>query len=365
MSSCRRHYLNDPYLLSLALEKEGYPASLQPLVTDRLSELQRSMDQNYRPGSGFGGMSYNDISADASDEISKVLEGSLFDELEDSLLSGGKKDQPADHAESRLQPPVEETKAHKQMVFVAALASNWRCVLSELDTPGMYEALDKVIDGEDIKEVIAEARAKDSPLEPLLERLARVVDEDAIALAASLTDQIDEAGLDNVETTRTLKNQAYRRAFVHRTMEVFSFYYTLKDDPNNSGISFPLDMPFQELDYSHGLPLFHTEEEVIGNAPSVPVEIREKEFKKSLRQKLGSLLRPERNDSEAPVPTKDDMSPAEWEKIAKKYYTPPKSKLEHVREEWISNLSTKEGTTWERMQDLKDEDSLKFVQRKR
>lgn len=357
-----RHFLSDPYLLGLALEKEGYPLSLQPLVTERLGEIQRASG---RGGSSFGGLSREDIPED-DDEIARVLQGSLFDELEDKMLFGeGDRQRSAAQDELAAKRNIEETKGYQQLAFLAALASNWRCVLDEMDAPGVFEALDRMCAGESLAELVAEANAKQSPLAPVLSRLGRVVDEDAVLMATSFTAKIDEAGLET-DTARELKRQAYRRAFVHRAVEVFSYYYTLKDEPQNSGISFPLDMPFQELDYSHGMPLFQGEEERITDlTPKESIEVREKSFQNSLRSKLGSLLRSAQPQTEAPEPSKDELSAEEWNRIARKYYSPPKSRLQFLREEWLNNLATRDGLSWERMQDLRDENSLKFLHRKR
>lgn len=354
-------------MLSLVLEKDGYPASIQPLVTNRLTEIQHSVDRSHHPGGGFGGLSHGDIPEDASDEISRALEGSLFDELEDSLLSGGTHRKRVATLDAKAtQSNIEDRKGYQQMAFIASLASNWRCVLADLDTPGVYEALERIVSGESSVEVIAEARAKDSPIEAHLFRMAHVVDEDAIGLASTFIDQIDKASLEDEHLAKQLRTQAIRRAFVLRAIEVFSFYHTLKDDSENSRINFPLDMPFQVLDYDHGMPLFESPDNTpLDDSPTENIATREKQFQRALREKLGALLRPVQEQPSAPVPVKDDMSAEEWNKIARKYYTPPKSKLAHMQEEWINNIQTKEGTSWERMQDLKDEDSMKFLQRKR
>lgn len=352
----------DPFFLSLVLEKEGYSADLQPLITERLSELVRRAlsKSNYSRG-GFGGIANGDISDEASDEINQVLKESLEDELEDSLLGGGQRQGVQPQRLDRL----EDRKGYHQMAFIALLASNWKVVLNELDTPGIYEALDRVCNGDGIAEIIAEARAKESEFEPQLVRLAHVVDTDAISVAVQFAEKIIEADVRDVETARTLRYQAYRRALVERAIEVLSYYYTLKDDPENNGISFPLDMPFQELNYDEGMSLFESDEELMySDAPKQPRKVREKEFQKALRLKMGGLLQPPLEE-EPPTPTKDEMSTEDWNKVSRKYYTPPKSKLQFLREEWINSLATKEGTTWERMQDLKDEDSLKFMKRMR
>ena len=355
--------MNDPFLLSLALEIAGLPAEVQPIVLERLNEIQRkNKDDVYAPGwargQAYDGFSRADEAiVDNLDELQNSVLGE--DSSNDGWGSLGEKDV--------LAKTPEEQKGYNQMSFMASMISNLRTVLNELETPGLCEMLDKAFSGScSMEDLIAEAHAKDSSLEPILIRFANTADEAVYDSATALLAKVNSEMSSNPEELRILTNQVYRRAIILRIIEAISFYYSLKDVPQNRHLSFPLDMPYSHIDYADGMELFQDEEMEEGNSESsIPRKDREKEFRKLLKDKLGVAVQLSNTDTEEKVASVDNLSTEDWQKVIRNYYTPPKTRLQHIREEWLSSLKTKEGTSWERMQDLRDEHNLKFVHRRR
>ncbi len=359
--------------MSVILELEGYPKSILPDVKARLTDIYRSSGK-YRPG-GFGGINSGANVENLGDtSIDAVLRGEFDDPAEKFLSLDG--DGPAGRRGARrdaslLGPKAKDSLQYRQMEHLAALISNWRAVLQDVNHPEIMDALDAlfnvyVFERGDYGDALLKQseRFRGHALETAWTRVSTMIhDSDSnLQLIEIYLEEIFDAEefQDDEAKCRELAKQAYRKVFLRRAADLLYRYYALKDSPSSSGISFSLEAPYAEVDVAAGDALFGVKRE----KEETPWDERQLNFQRELETKLGVQIIPV---DTAPKKSEEQIR-ARTDSITRKYYRPPNTTLEEAREKILQSIlrsedrytndDLKDNTTWGGMRELAKEGNI-------
>lgn len=379
-----RHFEEDSFYLSVMLEIEGYPTSILPDVKARLVDIYRTSGR-YRPG-GFGGINSGANVENLGDtSIDAVLRGEFDDpaekflSLDDDGPAGGRRGGRRDT--SSLGSKARDSLPYRQMEYLAALISNWRVVLQDLNNPEIMDALDALFHvyvferGDYTDELLKQGeRFRGHALEAAWGHVSTMIhdsDSNLQLIEIYLEEIFDAEELQDDEAKcKEMSKQAYRKVFLRRVADLLYRYYSLKDSSSSAGFTLSMEAPYAEVDIAAGEALFGVKREKV----ETPWDDRQLNFQRELEAKLGISILP----VYTPPKKSEEQVRTRTESITRKYYRPPNTTLEEAREKILQSIlrsedrytsdDLKDNTTWGGMRELAKEgkvDELKVASEKR